>query len=357
MAGSAILRYPSKSPTNDFSSFNSLMELSIFSAEIVDRKVLRDLPLPPRTCALLAPCHSPQLAPARAIPVFQRSPSPATGLTSNERIPVLETKNSSMTIVRVRSTFAAMDRIDRRTSDQLRPVAFDLGIAPYASGSVLVTMGNTRVICGVTIEEAVPRWMKEQGVAGGWLTAEYSMLPYSTQTRKPRDIARGRLDGRSVEIQRLIGRSLRAVIDLEKLGPHTVWVDCDVLQADGGTRTTAITGASLALAIACRKLGREKKLDAPPMQKLVAAVSAGILDGQAILDLNYEEDKLATVDFNLVATEDGEFVEVQASGEEATFANSQLDEMLALARKGIAALIGAQRAVLARIMVSPPETG
>jgi ribonuclease PH len=247
-----------------------------------------------------------------------------------------------------------MQRNDGRGSDEIRSINFELNVAPHASGSVLVSMGQTRVICGVTIEEAEPRWMKEQGVTGGWLTAEYSMLPYSTQTRKPRDVAKGRLDGRSVEIQRLIGRSLRAVIDLEKLGPRTVWVDCDVLQTDGGTRTTAITGASLALAIACRKLGRKKKLDAPPMQKLIAAVSAGILDG-AILDLNYEEDKLVTVDFNPVATEDGEFVEVQASGEEATFANSQLDEMLALARKGIAALIGAQRAVLARIMVSPPE--
>src|SRR5205809_2412056 len=249
-----------------------------------------------------------------------------------------------------------MSRIDGRTSDQLRPVAFELGIAPYAGGSVLVAMGNTRVICGVTIEENVPRWMKEQGVTGGWLTAEYSMLPYSTQTRKPRDAAKGRLDGRSVEIQRLIGRSLRAVIDLEKLGPRTIWVDCDVLQADGGTRTTAITGASLALAIACRKLVREKKLDSPPMLKLAAAVSAGILDGQAVVDLNYEEDKAVSVDFNLVATEDGEFVEVQSSGEEATFAGSQLDEMLALGRKGIGALIGAQRAVLARIMVTPPES-
>jgi ribonuclease PH len=248
-----------------------------------------------------------------------------------------------------------MDRIDGRTSDQLRPFAFELGIAPHAGGSVLVTMGNTRVICGVMIEEAVPRWMKEQSTSGGWLTAEYSMLPYSTQPRKPRDIAKGRMDGRSVEIQRLIGRSLRAVTDLEKLGPRTIWVDCDVLQADGGTRTTAITGASLALAIACRKFVREKKLAAPPMQKLVAAVSAGIVDGQAIVDLNYEEDKLVTVDFNLVATEDGEFVELQSSGEEATFLGSQLDEMLGLAREGIAALIGAQRAVLARIMVSPPE--
>jgi ribonuclease PH len=252
--------------------------------------------------------------------------------------------------------FPSMQRNDGREPDEIRSINFELNVAAHASGSVLFSMGQTRVICGVTIEEAVPRWMKEQGVSGGWLTAEYSMLPYSTQTRKPRDVAKGRLDGRSVEIQRLIGRSLRAVIDLEKLGPRTIWVDCDVLQADGGTRTTAITGASLALAIACRKLVRDKKLDTAPMQKLVAAVSAGILDGHAILDLNYEEDKLVAVDFNLVATEDGEFVEVQGSGEEATFSGSQLDDMLGLARKGIAALIGAQRAVLARIMVSPPES-
>ena len=248
-----------------------------------------------------------------------------------------------------------MQRSDGRAPDEIRPVNFELNVVPHASGSVLVSMGNTHVICAITIEEAVPRWMKEQAVTGGWLTAEYSMLPYSTQPRKPRDITKGRIDGRSVEIQRLIGRSLRAVMDLEKLGPRTIWVDCDVLQADGGTRTTAITGASLALAIACRKLVREEKLDAPPMQKLVAGVSAGILDGQAVLDLNYEEDRLVSVDFNLLATEDGEFVEVQSSGEEATFAGSQLDEMLALGRNGISALIGAQRAVLARIMVTPPE--
>src|SRR5438876_7990407 len=218
-----------------------------------------------------------------------------------------------------------MTRTDGRSPDQIRPIHFELNIAPNATGSVLVAMGNTRVICGVMIEDTVPRWMKEQGVAGGWLTAEYSMLPYSTQPRKPRDVGKGRVDGRSVEIQRLIGRSLRAVVDLEKLEPRTIWVDCDVLQADGGTRTTAITGSSLALAIACRKFVREKKLDAPPMQKLVAAVSAGILDGQALVDLNYEEDKLVTVDFNLVATEDDEFVEVQSTGEEATFSGSQLD--------------------------------
>ena len=249
-----------------------------------------------------------------------------------------------------------MIRPDGRAPAQLRPLSFELNIAPHASGSVLVSMGGTRVICAVMIEEAVPRWMKEQKVTGGWLTAEYSMLPYSTHTRKPRDIAKGRLDGRSMEIQRLIGRSLRAVVDLEKLGPRTMWIDCDVLQADGGTRTAAITGASLAVALACRKLAREKKIDAPPIRKLVAAVSAGILDGNAIVDLNYEEDKAVTVDFNLVATEDGEFVEVQGSGEEATFRESQLDEMLALGRKGIAELIAAQRAVLARIMVSPPES-
>jgi len=245
-----------------------------------------------------------------------------------------------------------MQRTDGRVADQIRPVSFELGIAPNATGSVLVSMGNTRVICGVTIEEVIPRWMKEQSVTGGWLTAEYSMLPYSTHTRKQRDIAKGRLDGRSTEIQRLIGRSLRAVVDLEKLGPRTMWIDCDVLQADGGTRTAAITGASLAVAIACRKLAEEKKMD-PPIRKLVAAVSAGVLKGEAVVDLNYEEDKEVTVDFNLVATEDGEFVELQGSGEEATFSGEQLEQMLALGRKGIAELIAAQHAVLARIMVSP----
>ena len=245
-----------------------------------------------------------------------------------------------------------MQRSDGRAPDQLRAINFELGIAPYASGSVLVSMGNTRVICGVMIEEIVPRWMKEQGVTGGWLTAEYSMLPYSTTTRKARDVAKGKVDGRSTEIQRLVGRSLRAVVDLEKLGARTIWVDCDVLQADGGTRTAAITGASLAVAVACRKLADEKKIDAPPIRKLVAAVSAGVLNGIPIVDLNYEEDKAVTVDFNLVATEDGEFVELQGSGEEATFSQAELTAMLALGQKGVAQLIEAQRAVLARLMVS-----
>jgi len=244
-----------------------------------------------------------------------------------------------------------MQRTDGRAADKIRPISFELGIAPNASGSVLVSMGNTRVICGVMIEETVPRWMKEQGVGGGWLTAEYSMLPYSTNTRKPRDITKGRLDGRSTEIQRLIGRSLRAGVDLEKLGPRTMWIDCDVLQADGGTRTAAITGASLAVAIACRKLAEEKKIETPPIRKLVAAVSAGVLGGVTVLDLNYEEDKAVTVDFNLVATEDGEFVEMQGSGEEATFSSDELAGMLVACKKGIGELIAAQRAVLASLMV------
>jgi ribonuclease PH len=248
-----------------------------------------------------------------------------------------------------------MNRLNDRRSEQLRQVSFEVGIAPHATGSVLMAMGNTRVLCGVTIEETVPRWMKEQRVTGGWLTAEYSMLPYSTLTRKPRDIAKGKLDGRSSEIQRLIGRSMRAVIDLEKLGARTIWVDCDVLQADGGTRTAAITGASVALALACGRLVTEGKIAEAPVKKLVAAVSVGICDGVALLDLDYEEDKTATVDLNLVATEDDALVEVQGAGEEATFSHEQLLEMLSLGRRGIADLIVAQRAVLAQTMVGPSE--
>jgi ribonuclease PH len=243
-----------------------------------------------------------------------------------------------------------MTRLDGRAPDEIRAVKFEIGTAPNATASALVSMGNTRVICAVMIEEGVPSWMKQQGVTGGWLTAEYSMLPYSTTTRKPRDISKGKLDGRSTEIQRLIGRSLRAVVDLEKLGPRTMWVDCDVLQADGGTRTAAITGASLAVRIACQRLVEENKLAELPVRHLVAAVSAGVLDGAPVLDLDYSEDKAVTVDFNLVGTETGELVEIQGSGEEATFSGQQLDEMLVLGRKGIADLIVAQRAVLATLV-------
>src|SRR5882757_3473966 len=173
---------------------------------------------------------------------------------------------------------AVLSRVDGRSAHQLRPLHFRNDIAPYATGSTLVEWGNTRVICGVTVEESVPRWMKEQNVTGGWITAEYSMLPYSTLQRKQRDIAKGKLDGRSQEIQRLIGRSMRAVLDLEKLGPRTIVVDCDVLQADGGTRTAAITGGYVALALAVRKLASEGKLKENPLLNSVAAVSIGIVE-------------------------------------------------------------------------------
>lgn len=237
-------------------------------------------------------------------------------------------------------------RSDLRKPDAVRSISFQKNIAPEAAGSVLVESGKTHVICAVTVEESVPRWMREQKVTGGWLTAEYSMLPYSTADRKARDISRGRLDGRSQEIQRLIGRSLRAVVDLERLGARTLWVDCDVLQADGGTRTAAITGACVALELAIGKLIREKKLAASPLRERVAAVSVGIVDGQPLLDLCYVEDKEASVDMNVVMTESGRFIEVQGSGEEATFSDSELQAMLALARKGVADLFASQRKAL-----------
>ncbi len=240
-----------------------------------------------------------------------------------------------------------MERQDNRLADQLRPITFETGIAPNASASVLVTFGKTKVICAVTIEEDVPRWMKIQKVEGGWLTAEYSMLPYSTLDRKRRDITAGKLDGRSSEIQRLIGRSLRAAVDLSKIGQRTIWVVCDVLQADGVTRTASITGASVALSIAVNKLMAEGKLAVNPLKRLVSAVSVGILEGEALLDLCYVEDKDAEVDMNLVMTDRGEFVEVQGSGEEAVFTAEQMNEMLALGRKGLAEIAELQRAVIA----------
>ena len=240
-----------------------------------------------------------------------------------------------------------MPRHDGRAPDQLRPLTFTPGFAPNATGSVLIAAGNTRVICSAMIEENVPPWMKAQKVEGGWITAEYSMLPYSTEQRKSRDSARGKVDGRSVEIQRLIGRSLRAVIDLDLLGPRTLCLDCDVLQADGGTRTASITGACVAAALACQRLIREKIIKRSPIKKFVAAVSVGVVRDQPLLDLDYPEDKDATVDMNIVMTDDGHFVEVQGSGEESTFTEEQMAAMLALGKKGIAELLAAQQAVLA----------
>ena len=231
--------------------------------------------------------------------------------------------------------FKTMSREDGRSADALRPVSFLPGIAPHASGSVLVAFGQTRVICSVMVEEGVPRWMKEQRVPGGWLTAEYSMLPYSTLSRKPRDASRGRIDGRSSEIQRLIGRSLRAVVDLGALGPRTAWIDCDVLQADGGTRTASITGASVACALAFNKLISDGKLKKSPLKQMVSAISAGIYNGEPVLDLCYIEDRDATVDANYVLTEALEFVEVQGSGEGATFSDTEMNAMLELSKKGV----------------------
>ena len=236
-----------------------------------------------------------------------------------------------------------MTRPDGRQNDQLRPISFKTGIAPHATGSVLVSFGNTRVICAATIQEDVPRWMKNQKVSGGWLTAEYNMLPYSTHDRKQRDIAAGRLDGRSSEIQRLIGRSLRAVVDLKALGPRTIWLDCDVLQADGGTRTASITGGCVAIAIALNELIGKGKLKTFPMKKLIAGISSGIYRQTPVLDLNYLEDKDASVDFNIVMTEDLDFVELQGSGEENTFSHEEMTAMLDLARKGIEEISELQR--------------
>jgi ribonuclease PH len=237
-------------------------------------------------------------------------------------------------------------RSDGRQPGQLRPIRFVPGIAPHATGSVLVEWGNTRVICAVTMEESIPKWMQSQKVPGGWLTAEYSMLPYSTLDRKPRDISKLKLDGRSQEIQRLIGRSLRAGVDLVSLGARTAWVDCDVLQADGGTRTAAISGAYVALAHAIRRLQSEGKLSSSPLKGPVAAVSLGVVEGLPLLDLAYVEDKDASVDLNLVMDAGGRFIELQASGEEATFSGGDLEAMLALGRDGVGRILELQRVAI-----------
>ncbi|MAB59568.1 MAG: ribonuclease PH [Verrucomicrobiales bacterium] len=237
-----------------------------------------------------------------------------------------------------------MDRPDSRTIDELRTVSFLPNIAANSTGSVLVSFGKTRVICSAIIQPGVPRWMKEQGVEGGWLTAEYSMLPYSTGGgRKPRDVMKGKLDGRSSEIQRLIGRSLRAVVDLKLLGANTLWVDCDVLEADGGTRTASITGSSVACAIAFDNLIAKGTLKSSPLKQHVSAVSCGIYKNTPILDLCYIEDRDATVDFNIVMTESMDFVELQGSGEEASFTNEEMESMLSLGKKGITEIAELQK--------------
>jgi ribonuclease PH len=236
-------------------------------------------------------------------------------------------------------------RADGRSPGELRPIAITPGFVRTATGSALIEAGGTRVICTATVEEEVPRWMSGKG--RGWVTAEYGMLPASTGERKRRDVSKGRPDGRAVEIQRLIGRSLRGVVDFAGLGERTVWIDCDVLEADGGTRCAAITGGYVALELALRRVMADGRLDRLPLNQSVAAVSCGVVDGRALLDLDYPEDSTAEVDANVVMTGDGGLVEVQATAERTPLSRASLDELLALAADGIDRLRAAQEAAVA----------
>ena len=235
-------------------------------------------------------------------------------------------------------------RIDNRENNQLRPMSFVRNFTKHAEGAVLVSYGDTKVLCTASIETQVPRWLK--GTGKGWITAEYGMLPRATHDRTQREAAKGKQSGRTQEIQRLIGRSLRAMVDLEKLGENTIHIDCDVLQADGGTRTASITGAAVALVDALEKLQAAKKLKADPLVGLVAAVSVGIKNGEVLLDLNYSEDSSCDTDLNVVMTQKGEFIEIQGTAEEKPFTRAQVDEMLAIAEESIKQLIAEQQAVL-----------
>jgi ribonuclease PH len=235
-------------------------------------------------------------------------------------------------------------RIDNRENNQLRPISFVRNFTKHAEGAVLVSYGDTKVLCTASIETQVPRWLK--GTGKGWITAEYGMLPRATHERTQREAAKGKQSGRTQEIQRLIGRSLRAMVDLEKLGENTIHIDCDVLQADGGTRTASITGAAVALVDALEKLQAAKKLKADPLVGLVAAVSVGIKNGEVLLDLNYSEDSSCDTDLNVVMTQKGEFIEIQGTAEEKPFTRAQVDEMLAIAEESIKQLIAEQQAVL-----------
>ena len=235
-------------------------------------------------------------------------------------------------------------RIDNRENNQLRPMSFVRNFTKHAEGAVLVSYGDTKVLCTASIETQVPRWLK--GTGKGWITAEYGMLPRATHERTQREAAKGKQSGRTQEIQRLIGRSLRAMVDLEKLGENTIHIDCDVLQADGGTRTASITGAAVALVDALEKLQAAKKLKADPLVGLVAAVSVGIKNGEVLLDLNYSEDSSCDTDLNVVMTQKGEFIEIQGTAEEKPFTRAQVDEMLAIAEEGIKQLIAEQQSVL-----------
>ncbi|WP_409370537.1 ribonuclease PH [Lysinibacillus sp. 38-6] len=241
-----------------------------------------------------------------------------------------------------------MTRFDGRDANTLRPVKMDSEYLLHPEGSVLIQVGNTKVICTATVEDKVPGFLRGQGK--GWITAEYSMLPRATAQRTPRESSRGKVNGRTMEIQRLIGRALRAIVDLEALGERTVWIDCDVIQADGGTRTASITGAFVAMTQAIAKLAEEKQLEKFPVTDFLAATSVGIVEEQgAVLDLNYVEDVDAAVDMNIVMTGAGRFVELQGTGEEATFSREELNDLLALGEKGIRELIELQKQALGEI--------
>lgn len=235
-------------------------------------------------------------------------------------------------------------RIDGRKRDQLRKIKITRNYTKYAEGSVLIEEGDTKVICNVSVEEKAPPFLK--GTGSGWITAEYSMLPRATGSRKVRDISRLKVDGRSMEIQRLIGRALRSVVDLKALGERTLWVDCDVIQADGGTRTTAISGSFVALVDAVNKLHKIKPFKVYPIRNFIAATSVGIVNNEKIIDLCYEEDSKAEVDMNLIMTNEGRFVEIQGTGEENTFGKDDLSELLRLGEKGIKHIIQVQKDVL-----------
>jgi ribonuclease PH len=237
-------------------------------------------------------------------------------------------------------------RTDGRAPDELRPARITPGFLPYAEGSVLIEMGNTRVVCAASLEDRIPPFLRNQGQ--GWLTAEYAMLPRATQTRTGREIGRGGPSGRTHEIQRLIGRSLRAVADMKVLGERTITIDCDVLQADGGTRTAAITGAYVAFALASQHLLKVGKITRPLTTNQVAAISVGIVDNVPLLDLKYDEDSRAEVDMNIVCTSDGRFIEVQGTAEREPFSRAQMDELVELGMRGIEALIGLQKTIISQ---------
>lgn len=240
-----------------------------------------------------------------------------------------------------------MQRIDGRNNEQIRPVKITRNYLKHAEGSVLIEMGDTKVICTASVDDKVPPFIK--GTGKGWITSEYGMIPRSTEARKPRESTRGKVDGRTMEIQRLIGRALRSIVDLEKLGEMTIYIDCDVIQADGGTRTASITGSYVAIVDALYKLVQQEKIEAMPLNGYIAAISVGIKDGEAILDLNYAEDSTCQVDMNIVMTDKGEFIEIQGTGEESPFSKAQLQEMMGLAEKGIKELIEIQKQSLGDI--------